>query len=704
MIAVQPTDLRNQGKFLAETHEKDFDRLTMLIQQGLAGLNRALKRPIGKSYFDAEGRRIASVADPVLPQDAATKNWSEDYLGGLVGGLIGNPNLASGVGYITPTGKLGSVQDMVDVVDPEKGAYYIARATTHLDSLDQLRELRGRYDGDFAETMQYSTARPGVGGARYQWSASSIATANNSTIIQVVGVAMGRWLIQLEGPLRMTQAGAIPDYTGSTGTDNRLAMNEALNAWPHVLVDGHFGITFDTANLGGGLIFNNDNTTLEFAYNGKISALPHNNTIYQMLKLWDRNNCSIIRANLDGRKDLNAAVSGEYGMGIDIRGGYNNRVLDGAVTNNMWGDGAYIGRTLTSPARDVYFERHSATACRRQGCSVASVINLTILNPQWKDIGGTSPGAGIDLEPNGNEDFMMGVRIYNPSTINCAGPGIQVQLGAIGGSQAKIIDIEIHGHVDDGSIVGASVSGANPTLGTIRGTINIFDPSWYNSRRPAFQSVNHGAGTAAINVIRPFVRNPNREGLTSASIGAVFTANRPSGRSTTYPIGNVRIIEPTVIVNGGSVPALFSFTDTVNGTGYAQNCHFIDPVTLSGLTVQGLHTGTGTFSDKYGVWSNPVSGSTTLNGSLTAPLLFPSSAATFTIAAGAFLAGGPDILVSTVSTAQATIQGAAAGYFVGLSAAIIGLRSTTAGSYLRLRPIGGNRFLIVEQVGLWVPF
>lgn len=32
MVAIQPTDLRNQGKFLAETHEMVFDRLTMLIQ------------------------------------------------------------------------------------------------------------------------------------------------------------------------------------------------------------------------------------------------------------------------------------------------------------------------------------------------------------------------------------------------------------------------------------------------------------------------------------------------------------------------------------------------------------------------------------------------------------------------------------------------------------------------------------------------
>lgn len=34
MDAFQQTSLRNQGKFLAETHEDVFDKLTMLIQQG----------------------------------------------------------------------------------------------------------------------------------------------------------------------------------------------------------------------------------------------------------------------------------------------------------------------------------------------------------------------------------------------------------------------------------------------------------------------------------------------------------------------------------------------------------------------------------------------------------------------------------------------------------------------------------------------
>lgn len=42
---VQPTDLRNQGKYLAETHETVFDRLTMIAQQGESQLSRALRVP-----------------------------------------------------------------------------------------------------------------------------------------------------------------------------------------------------------------------------------------------------------------------------------------------------------------------------------------------------------------------------------------------------------------------------------------------------------------------------------------------------------------------------------------------------------------------------------------------------------------------------------------------------------------------------------
>lgn len=110
--ALQKTDLRNQGRYFAETHESVFDYLTMLIQQGFSGLSRALRRPLGKDYFDAEGRRIANVANPSENQDAANKQWTEQYVGSVVGGIQGPINNAANILYLYPDGTPHVVQDL----------------------------------------------------------------------------------------------------------------------------------------------------------------------------------------------------------------------------------------------------------------------------------------------------------------------------------------------------------------------------------------------------------------------------------------------------------------------------------------------------------------------------------------------------------------------------------------------------------------
>lgn len=72
----QETDLRNQGKFFAETHENVFDKLTMLIQQGFSWLRLALRKPSSiANWYDGLNNYIRNVRDPRYPQDAATKNY-----------------------------------------------------------------------------------------------------------------------------------------------------------------------------------------------------------------------------------------------------------------------------------------------------------------------------------------------------------------------------------------------------------------------------------------------------------------------------------------------------------------------------------------------------------------------------------------------------------------------------------------------------
>ena len=126
MEAYQQTSLRNQGKFLAETHEDVFDRLTMLIQQGFSIFKRALTRPFGRDYFYAENRRIASVKDPINDQDAATKLWAQRYVGEVVGAAQGSINLASNIIYIDPRGVPRVVQDFASMSDPALGSGIIA--------------------------------------------------------------------------------------------------------------------------------------------------------------------------------------------------------------------------------------------------------------------------------------------------------------------------------------------------------------------------------------------------------------------------------------------------------------------------------------------------------------------------------------------------------------------------------------------------
>jgi len=111
MDSFQQTSLRNQGKFLAETHEDVFDRLTMLIQQGFAIFTRALTRPFGRDYFFAENRRIASVKDPVEPQDAATKKSVEAYVASILAIGQGPINNALNIIFLTAGGIIRTVAD-----------------------------------------------------------------------------------------------------------------------------------------------------------------------------------------------------------------------------------------------------------------------------------------------------------------------------------------------------------------------------------------------------------------------------------------------------------------------------------------------------------------------------------------------------------------------------------------------------------------
>ncbi|HFD7847432.1 TPA: phage tail fiber protein [Klebsiella michiganensis] len=69
------TDYQDNGDLLADTVNKDFDRLWMAIQRAFFDLGFALTRPFFGGPFNAKGYRIENLGDPVNEQDAATKRF-----------------------------------------------------------------------------------------------------------------------------------------------------------------------------------------------------------------------------------------------------------------------------------------------------------------------------------------------------------------------------------------------------------------------------------------------------------------------------------------------------------------------------------------------------------------------------------------------------------------------------------------------------
>lgn len=69
------TDYQDNGDLLADTVNKDFDRLWMAIQRYGIHLGLALRRPLFGGPFDAQGYRISELGSPVDDHDAATKEY-----------------------------------------------------------------------------------------------------------------------------------------------------------------------------------------------------------------------------------------------------------------------------------------------------------------------------------------------------------------------------------------------------------------------------------------------------------------------------------------------------------------------------------------------------------------------------------------------------------------------------------------------------
>lgn len=267
---------------------------------------------------------------------------------------------------------------------------------------------------------------------------------------------------------------------GDDRTDDRVALQTAIDAsvGKTLVITGHTRIDTQGLTLRSG-------SRILFAPGASIRLLPHDSANYQMLRIWDVQHVEIVGANLDGANDLSSAqkdpLAHGYGMDISIAGASDVRLVN-PVTNNCWGDGIYIAGSYDK-SRAPYSENvtiigHHADGCRRQGVSLISGRNIHFVDPVWEHISGTLPSAGLDAEPNSNDDVLDQIRIDNPTTVRCK-VGILVWLKEIAGKRPVVVDIVVNHHTDIDSEQGSfSVSGLDTSKGAVTGRIASIAPDW----------------------------------------------------------------------------------------------------------------------------------------------------------------------------------------------------------------------------------
>lgn len=244
--ATQETDYVANDPFPAESHERALDKLTMLVQQNIAGLGRALLRPVGKSYYDAEGRQIKNLADPTQDQDAATVRWATDFIAGI---------LQTGQGPVNNAANVIFVDGDNDVTTVQKGVIKQFR------DISKLRLKAGDKDREQATVLGYYSTTPGVGGGRVYWDASSTEADNDVNVFAVVGVATGRWKRPRKGGVWAEHGGVRNDGDTAFRTDNTARLWKVIqtlrkNPLDIVQYVGGATITAYTSgvvNFGGGI-------------------------------------------------------------------------------------------------------------------------------------------------------------------------------------------------------------------------------------------------------------------------------------------------------------------------------------------------------------------------------------------------------------------------------------------------------------------
>lgn len=170
--------------------------------------------------------------------------------------------------------------------------------------------------------------------------------------------------------------------------------------------------------------------------NAKANAFPR--TIDAMWRFVDCEN--IVMEGNYSKMSMNKAeyIDGEWRHVISIRGS-NNIKISNLELSDSGGDGVAIGRSNKAwYSKNIYLDNIQCLNNKRQGISIMSAENVWVTNSCFAETIGTAPGAGVDLEPNVEEERMVNINFENCQFKNNYYAGINIGLPKLTGNSQPV--------------------------------------------------------------------------------------------------------------------------------------------------------------------------------------------------------------------------------------------------------------------------
>lgn len=291
-----------------------------------------------------------------------------------------------------------------------------------VNDIDSLRNVQS-----ISEICYVNSYYPNIvgGGGVFIWDENSEETDNNGTIFKVVNINVGRWKrVLTDNNVYASWFGAKKGLTPEDDSTIQLreAINFAANGY-NLILDNQYYISIDTNNLGLDIP---SNSNIIFQKNSSIKVLPSDRSSQRILNISGVSNVSISgQGEVIGEKNEHIGTVGEFGHGITVDNSQNITIKDVKVSE-CWGDGLVVQSSgLTNLNYNILIDNVVSTDNRRQGLTISSGKNITVLNSSFNNTDGTLPEAGIDIEPNSG-GIVDGVFIQNCEMKGNSGSGIAI--------------------------------------------------------------------------------------------------------------------------------------------------------------------------------------------------------------------------------------------------------------------------------------